>query len=53
MDIEMLRARHAELDRLIKDGHSNYIADKNLQKMKYEKAYIRRKIQQHESSSNH
>ena len=53
MDLEALKQQHAVLDRRIKEGYSNYIADKNLQKMKYEKAYLKRRIQQYENSNSH
>jgi hypothetical protein len=39
-----LREQHTEVDKKIKEGYSNYITDKNLSKMKFEKASIKRKI---------
>jgi hypothetical protein len=39
-----LREQHAEIDKKIKEGYSHYITDKNLSKMKFEKAGIKRKI---------
>lgn len=43
-DLIHLKEQHAELDKKIKEGYSNYTTDKNLSKMKFEKASIKRKI---------
>ena len=42
--LESLKTRHKELDRLIKEGYSNYIADHDLSKMKMEKAMLKSEI---------
>lgn len=52
MDLEVLRQQHADLDRKIKEGYSNYLDDDQLQKMKHEKLTIKRKISQYESRTN-
>lgn len=41
---ELVR-RHKELDESIKKGHSNYLDDEHLGKMKFEKAHIKREIE--------
>jgi hypothetical protein len=43
--INHLEERHAGLDKKIKDGYSHYIADSNLQKIKYEKAGVKRELE--------
>ena len=50
---EYLVRRHRYLDEAIKLNKSDYVGDKNLQKMKYEKAAIKREIEKYESSVNH
>jgi len=42
--LAQLQQRHAELDRKIKEGYSHYLTDKNLNKMKFEKAAAKREI---------
>lgn len=42
--LESLKERHADLDKKIKEGYSHYITDKNMQKMKFEKASVKREI---------
>lgn len=52
MDLEVLRQQHADLDRKIKEAYSYYIDDAQLQKMKHEKLYLKRKIAEYESRTN-
>jgi hypothetical protein len=40
-----LERRHKELDESIKQGHSNYLDDEHMGKMKFEKAHIKREIE--------
>lgn len=42
--LEHLKERHSELDKKIKEGYTNYLTDKGMQKMKFEKASIKREI---------
>lgn len=42
--LESLRERHAILDKQIKEGYSHYLTDKGMQKMKFEKAFVKREI---------
>jgi hypothetical protein len=44
--LESLKERHAALDKKIKEGYTNYLTDKGMQKMKFEKAAIKREIQE-------
>lgn len=44
--IKHLQERHALLDKQIKDGFSHYLTDKSMQKMKFEKASIKREIEE-------
>ena len=44
--LESLRERHAALDKKIKEGYTNYLTDKGMQKMKFEKAACKREIQE-------
>jgi len=39
-----LQERHTALDKRIKEGYTNYLTDKGMQKMKFEKAAIKREI---------
>lgn len=43
--LQSLEERHQEYDKKIKDGYTHYLADKNLQKMKFEKAALKREIE--------
>ena len=52
MDLEQLRQRHAELDRKIQQGYTDYLDDAHLQKMKFEKANLKRRIAEHENSTS-
>jgi hypothetical protein len=42
---ELVR-RHKELDESIKQGHTNYLDDEHMGKMKFEKAHIKREIEE-------
>lgn len=53
MDLEMLKQQHADLDRKIQEGYSYYIDDAQLQKMKHEKLYLKRKITEYENSTSY
>ena len=44
--LESLKERHVALDKQIKEGYTNYLTDKGMQKMKFEKAAIKREIQE-------
>jgi hypothetical protein len=44
--LESLKERHAALDKKIKEGYTNYLTDKGMQKMKFEKADVKREIEQ-------
>ena len=44
--LESLKERHAVLDKQIKEGYTNYLTDKGMQKMKFEKASVKREIQE-------
>jgi hypothetical protein len=44
--LESLKERHAALDKKIKEGYTNYLTDKGMQKMKFEKAAIKREIEE-------
>ena len=44
--LESLKERHAALDKRIKEGYTNYLTDKGMQKMKFEKAAIKREIEE-------
>ena len=44
--LKHLQARHAELDRKIKDGYSHYLDDEHLGKIKHEKLGVKREITQ-------
>jgi uncharacterized protein YdcH (DUF465 family) len=50
--LESLKDRHAALDKQIKEGYTNYLTDKGMQKMKFEKASIKREIQEIEQKLN-
>ena len=39
-----LKDKHAELDKQIQEGYTHYLSDKNLNKMKFEKAAVKRHI---------
>lgn len=43
--LEELELRHRELDKQIKEGYTNYLDDSSLNKMKMEKAHIKRVIE--------
>lgn len=43
--LEQLEMKHRELDRLIKEGYTNYLADVHLVKMKQEKLQIKDQIE--------
>jgi hypothetical protein len=43
--IAQLKQRHSALDKKIKEGHTDYLSDKGLQKMKFEKASIKRELE--------
>lgn len=40
-----LELRHTTLDKQISEGHTNYLGDRNLSKMKHEKAHVKRMIE--------
>lgn len=42
--LEHLKERHTTLDKQIKEGYSHYLTDKGMQKMKFEKASVKREI---------
>lgn len=42
--IEQLKQRHRQIDELIKEGYSNYIADADLNKMKQAKLQLKDEI---------
>lgn len=42
--LKHLQEQHAELDRKVKDGFSHYLDDEHLQKIKFEKAAVKRDI---------
>lgn len=44
--LETLKERHSILDKKIKEGYTNYLTDKGMQKMKFEKAAVKREIQE-------
>lgn len=44
--LESLKERHASLDKKIKEGYTHYLTDKGMQKMKFEKAAVKREIQE-------
>lgn len=44
--LESLKERHAVLDKQIKEGYTNYLTDKGMQKMKFEKASVKREIEE-------
>mgnify|MGYP001188617915 FL=1 len=44
-DLEMLKMKHIELDHKIKAGHSNFIDDIELSKMKKQKLVIKERIE--------
>ena len=44
--LEELELRHRELDKKIKEGYTNYLDDSNLNKMKMEKAHVKRQIEE-------
>ena len=44
--LEQLVLKHKELDRLIKEGYTNYIDDASLHKMKQEKLQLKDQIEQ-------
>lgn len=46
--LESLKERHRDLDKKIKEGYTNYLTDKGMQKMKFEKASIKREIAEYE-----
>ena len=50
--LESLKERHVALDKQIKEGYTNYLTDKGMQKMKFEKASIKREIQEIEQKLN-
>jgi len=43
--LEQLEMKHRELDRLIKEGYTNYLDDVHLVKMKQEKLQIKDQIE--------
>ena len=43
--LSQLKEKHADLDKKIKEGYTHYLSDKNLNKMKFEKAAIKREIE--------
>lgn len=44
-DLELLIARHKELDKLIENGYTNYLSDASMVKMKQAKLQIKRQIE--------
>ena len=42
--LKHLKERHADLDKKIKEGYTHYLTDKGMQKMKFEKAAVKREI---------
>ena len=44
--IKHLEERHAELEKKIKDGFSHYLTDSGLQKIKFEKAGVKRELEE-------
>ena len=50
-DLEELHRRHKELDKLIKEGYTNYMSDESLVKMKQAKLQIKRQIEKLESKA--
>jgi uncharacterized protein YdcH (DUF465 family) len=50
--LESLKESHVTLDKQIKEGYTNYLTDKGMQKMKFEKASIKREIQEIEQKLN-
>jgi hypothetical protein len=44
--IKHLEERHAGLEKKIKDGYTHYLTDKSMQKMKFEKAHVKREIEE-------
>lgn len=50
--LESLKERHDALDKQIKEGYTNYLTDRGMQKMKFEKASIKREIQEIEQRLN-
>jgi len=44
--LEQLETKHRELDRLIKEGYTNYLADEHLTKMKQQKLLLKRQIEE-------
>lgn len=44
--LEQLILKHKELDKKIKEGYTNYVADENLTKMKQEKLQLKRQIEE-------
>ena len=41
-----LQERHADIDKAIAKGYTNYISDDNLGKMKQERLYVKRQIEE-------
>ena len=50
-DLEELHRRHKELDKLIKEGYTNYLSDESMVKMKQAKLAIKRQIEKLESKA--
>ena len=50
--LKHLKEQHADLDKKIKDGYSHYLTDKNLNKIKFEKAAVKREIAETEEKIN-
>jgi hypothetical protein len=44
--IKHLEERHTLLDKKIKDGYSHYLTDGGLQKIKFEKAAVKRELEE-------
>jgi hypothetical protein len=44
-EIERLKIKHIELEHKIKAGHSHFLSDTDLTKLKKEKLYIKEKIE--------
>jgi|TARA_B110000259_G_C13791895_1_gene313023 uncharacterized protein YdcH (DUF465 family) len=42
--LEALQLKHKRLDKQCKEGHTNYLNDAEIKKMKTEKAYIKAEI---------
>ena len=42
--LDQLKERHLDLDKKIKEGYTHYLTDKNLNKIKFEKASVKREM---------